>query len=377
MTIQKDGKSIDVVTQISKNGLLYVLDRDTGEPIYEIEEVEVPQSDLIGEQSWPTQPIPSVWPKFSRFQLTEDDLAVRSDSARAYALDIWQSSKPHHPFQPPSKEGTIIFPGYDGGGEWGGAAHDPEGILYVNTNEMPWLNVMNPVKPSSRGEDLYLTHCANCHGIKLEGGELFGNVPSLVNLSDRLSLVETRSIIQNGKGVMPSFQMISDDDAVNIYNFINGLDQSSEKTESSWPYPYRMAGYKKLYAPDGYPMITPPWGQLTAIDMNSAEIKWQIPLGEHEELTEQGMPITGTENYGGPVVTAGDLIFIAATMDEKIRAFHKNTGELLWSYDLPAAGYATPATYMVNDVQYVVIACGGGKLGTKSGDEYVAFALGQ
>ena len=125
----------------------------------------------------------------------------------------------------------------------------------------------------------------------------------------------------------------------------------------------------------GYPAITPPWGTLTAIDLNTGRHVWQIPLGEISALRERGIPITGTENYGGPIVTAGGLLFIAATKDNRFRAFDKRTGKLLWEYELPASGFATPATYELNGKQYVVIACGGGKLGTNKGDSYVAFAL--
>jgi len=376
MTIEKDGKSIDVVAQITKNGLLYVLDRETGEPLYPIEEIAVPQSDLKGEKTWPTQPIPTGFPKFSRFQLTENDLADRNEDANNYAKAIWEESKPANPFQPPSQEGTIIFPGFDGGGEWGGAAHDQEtGQMIINSNEMTWRTKMDLVKPETKGEGLYTTFCVTCHGDNFEGGEMFGNVPSLQNLKDRMSVEETTVIINSGKGVMPSFTYIDKDGSEAIYNYINGMENDEKKIDTEWPYPYRIRGYEKLYAPDGYPMIKPPWGQLTSVGMNSRTIKWQVPLGEHKELTEKGMPVTGTENYGGPVVTAGGLIFIAATMDEKIRAFDKITGQELWSSDLPAAGYATPSIYAVNGKQYVVIACGGGKLNTKSGDSYVAFAL--
>jgi quinoprotein glucose dehydrogenase len=138
---------------------------------------------------------------------------------------------------------------------------------------------------------------------------------------------------------------------------------------------YVMTGYKRFLTKDGYPAITPPWGTLNAIDLNTGKIKWKVPLGEYEELTKKGIPQTGTENYGGPVITAGGLIFIAASKDEKFRAFDKNTGKVLFEYKLPAGGYATPATYQVNGKQFVVVACGGGKMGTKSGDSYVAFAL--
>lgn len=377
MTVHKDGKDIDVVSQITKNGLLYVLDRDTGKPLYPVEEIEVPQTDLKGEKTWPTQPLPTGFPRYARVQLTEDDLADRNEEAAAFAQTIWTESKPYHLFQPPSKEGTIIFPGLDGGGEWGGAAHDPKnGIMYINSSAMPWRMKMKEVEPQTKGEGLYSTYCVTCHGAQFEGGEMFGNVPSLINLKDRLSIPQVSEIVKKGKGVMPSFNHINDQGIAAIYDYINGMEEVSAKSkEESWPYPYRIQGYEKLYAPDGYPMIKPPWGQLTAVDMNKREIAWQTTLGEHKELTEKGMSLTGTENYGGPIVTAGGVIFIAGTMDEKIRAFDAKSGSVVWEADLPAAGYATPSTYTVDGKQYVVIACGGGKLKTKSGDTYVAFAL--
>nr|MCU0352911.1 PQQ-binding-like beta-propeller repeat protein [Cytophagales bacterium] len=136
-----------------------------------------------------------------------------------------------------------------------------------------------------------------------------------------------------------------------------------------------MSGYNRFVDKDGYPAIKPPWGTLNAIDLNTGEYLWKVPFGEYKELTAKGIPLTGTENYGGPVVTAGGLLFIAATKDEKFRVFDKKTGKLLWETQLPAGGYATPSTYAVDGKQYVVIACGGGKMGTKSGDSYVAFAL--
>jgi len=376
MTIMKEGKEVDVIAQITKNGFLFVLDRETGEPLYPIDEIEVPQSDLRGEKTSLTQPVPSGFPNYARTTMTEDDLADRNEEAYNYAKSIWEQSKPFHAFQPPSEEGTIIFPGFDGGGEWGGAAHDPvNDIMYINSSEMPWRTTMLEVRPQTKGESLYNIHCGSCHGAHFEGGEMFGNVPTLVNLKERLSVEQSTTIIKGGKGVMPSFAFIDDQNAEAIYNYINGMEIDEKTVVIDWPYPYRMRGYEKLYAPDGFPMIKPPWGQLTAIDMNKREISWQIPLGEHKKIAENGMTNTGTENYGGPIVTSGNIVFIAATSDEKIRAFDSRTGKELWSSDLPAAGYATPSTYSVNGKQYVVMACGGGKLRTKSGDSYVAFSL--
>lgn len=140
---------------------------------------------------------------------------------------------------------------------------------------------------------------------------------------------------------------------------------------------YRFTGYCKFLDPEGYPAVVPPWGTLNAIDLNTGKYLWKIPLGEYPELAQQGMKDTGTENYGGPIVTAGGLVFIRATMfDKKIRAFDSHTGALLWRYQLPYAGVATPATYMIDGKQYVVIAAGGGRdPKSRSGGVYVAFAL--
>lgn len=248
---------------------------------------------------------------------------------------------------------------------------------------MPWVVRMEAFEaPSdqllaSKGRQIYDVACVACHGADRQGGALYGNTPSLVQLKDRMERPAIVQVIAQGKGVMPSYAHL---DTTEIDALVAFLMESDEVDESGkpidlWPYPYRFDGYNRFYAPDGYPAITPPWGQLTAVDLNSGTLKWQVPLGDHPALRAADDPPTGTENYGGPVVTAGDLVFIAATMDEKIRAFDRRDGRQLWEAELPAAGYATPAVYSVNGKQYVVIACGGGKLGSPSGDAYVAFAL--
>lgn len=142
------------------------------------------------------------------------------------------------------------------------------------------------------------------------------------------------------------------------------------------PLPYRFAGYAKLVDKNGYPVIPPPWGQLIAINLNTGAFDWQVPLGEFPELTAMGIAQTGTESFGGTICTAGGLVFIGGTMDEMFRAFDSDTGRVLWESKLPAGGYATPCTYSVNGRQFVCIAAGGaGKLGTRAGDAFVAFAL--
>ncbi|MDA0194428.1 MAG: PQQ-binding-like beta-propeller repeat protein [Bacteroidetes bacterium] len=378
VTIEKDGEKIDAIVQISKMGYLYVLNRVTGEPIYPIIEAEVPASDLEGEESWPTQPIPSVYPPFSRTLLTEEDLAIRSEEASAYAKELWQKNRKGRPFIPPSLQSSILFPGMNGGGEWGGAAIDPNtNVLYVNSNESSYQIKVSEFKTSTPGEGVYKTKCQSCHGAGREGGNMFGNVPSLIHVTDSLTKSEMINTITNGKGIMPSFGSLEAHEIESVVNFLRGIETDTVKTtKQNWPYPYIYDGYKIDKAPDNLPFFKPPWGQLTAIDLNSAEKKWQIPLGDIDSLNIPGHQITGTLNYGGPVVTAGGVLFIAATIDAKFRAFDKDTGDLLWEAALPNAGFATPATYYVDGIQYVVVACGGGKGGLKSGDSYVSFALG-
>jgi quinoprotein glucose dehydrogenase len=148
------------------------------------------------------------------------------------------------------------------------------------------------------------------------------------------------------------------------------------ETEQGAKFRYRITGYNKFLDQEGYPAIKPPWGQLNAIDLNTGKIAWQSVLGEHPELTKRGIPQTGTENFGGTIVTAGGLVFVGGTRDEMFHAFDKTTGKLLWKTKLPAGGFATPSTYSVNGKQYVVIpASGGGKLGTPTADSIIAFAL--
>jgi quinoprotein glucose dehydrogenase len=375
-TIKKDGKNVDVIVQSTKMGLLFVLNRETGEPIYPINEVEVPQTEIAGEETWPTQPIPTVYPPFSRTSITKEDLAIRSKESNEAANAIWDAYKKGNMYDPPSEQGTINFPGYYGGGEWGGGAIDPStGVYYINSNNFPWELKLTPNEPSSPGHNLYKMYCIACHGNELEGSSMFGNVPALINVKDSLSRSEIVMRIKKGKGVMPAYERIGEDNINQIADFLTDQEKDTTATDGSWPYPHNYHGHKRFDLDDGYSMIKPPWGQLTAIDLNSAKIKWQIPLGNYDNLNIPGHPITGTPNFGGPVVTKGGLVFIAATADSKIRAFDKDTGKQLWEAKLPTSGSATPATYSINGKQYLVIACGGGRKGTKSGDSYVAFAL--
>jgi len=389
VTVTRNGRQIDAVAQITKSGHVFVLDRETGTPLFPVEERSVPASDLKGESTWPTQPLPLKPPPFSRQAFTQEEATTLSLEARAYVLERLRRVRTGQPFIPPSAAGTIVFPGFDGGGEWGGAAFDlTSGLLYVNGNEMPWILTMIEISPERKsgqtplGQKLYNQLCAACHGADREGDpqQVY---PNLTGIDKRMSKQQVTKLIEGGKGVMPSFGFLSSAEKEVLVNLLFGLvtpedappakKATREKVEADVPYTH--TGYNRFFDPEGYPAVKPPWGTLNAINLNEGTIEWRAVLGEIPELTRRGIPPTGTENYGGPVVTAGGLLFIGATKDAKFRAFDKKTGSLLWETTLPAGGYATPATYMVNGKQFVVIAAGGGKMGTPSGDAYVAFAL--
>lgn len=399
-TLYRDGKKVDAVAQITKHGYIFLFDRLTGKPIFPIEERPVPQNALPGEEPWPTQPFPTLPEPFARQKFEEEDVTDISPATHEEMLAKFRQIKYREMFVPPGKEGGWIFPGFDGGGEWGGAAVDPESqILYVNSSELPWSLTMIDIPKSEglSGRSVYDKYCLACHAPDLKGaGESF---PSLVDIGTKYKEEEILQIINLGRNMMPSFKTLPQKDKASLIAFLLGKEEKnlvsieekvpmareSENDKSSArntpvknildEVPYTMTGYMRFLDSDGYPGIKPPWGTLNAVDLKSGKLLWKVPLGEYPELTAQGIPPTGTENYGGPAVTKGGLVFIAATKDSRIRAFDKNTGKVLWEAELPVPGYATPAVYEANGKQFVVIACGGGKIGSKSGDEYIAFAL--
>ena len=477
-TIQRNGKTIEALAQTSKQGFLYLFDRETGKPLYPITERPYPASTVPGEVAAKTQALPE-WPEpFARQRLTEDMLTTRTPEAHAWAVKEFANIRSGGQFLPFAVDKqTVVFPGFDGGAEWGGPAIDPvHNVLFVNANEMVWLGGLGAVGPGgSPGEQVYRQQCAVCHGLDRTGsppsfpslidlnkhmpdekvaqtvrqgvGRMpsFPNVneqkmnalleylhtparaaadkkemasdaqqpapraheedtagravyanrcaichgdnregippsfPMLIGLGARMSADQTTQLIHIGKGRMPPLPDLKGQELESLLRYlgVNAGAETSEPAEATGPRDYVFTGYRKFLDPDGYPAFQPPWGTLSAIDLKTGKYLWKVNLGEFPELAALGMKDTGTENYGGPIVTASGVLFIGATIhDRKFRAFDTATGKLLWETVLPFGGVATPATYMLNGRQYVVIATSGARdPKTPQGGAYVAFAL--
>jgi quinoprotein glucose dehydrogenase len=377
VTVTRGGARVDAVAQTSKHGYVFLFDRATGAPLFPIEEHPFPPSTLEGEVTAKTQPLPARPAPFARQRLTEDMLTRRTPEARQAALEAFRKLRSDGQFVPFAVgKDTIVFPGFDGGAEWGGSAFDPESaLLYVNANEMAWTGGLAPSVAVTGGRTLYLRSCASCHRDNLRGAP--PQIPSLVDVARRRSEGDLYRIVRKGEGRMPGFPTLSDEEVDALVHYLQ-TGRSRRVAPSALPVSlkYRFTGYKKFLDPDGYPAITPPWGTLTAINLDTGEHAWQVPLGEYPKLAAAGLTGTGSENYGGPIVTAGGLVFIGATcFDKKLRAFDKATGERLWEATLPFSAIGTPATYEVGGRQFVVVPAGGGKDGGPSGGLYVAFAL--
>lgn len=380
VTLKDGNKPRDAVVQLTKMGLTFVLDRDTGEPIFPVLELPAPASDVPGEAAWPTQPFPLKPPPLVRLAITEADLTNVTPEAHEYALREFRKYRSGWIYTPPSLQGTITMPGHLGGAEWQGGSFDPRlNVLYVNVNEVPTINRLRPVSSGSSnggslagaGRRIYETNCMVCHGADRKGSRT--QVPGLLNL--KLSTQEFRTVVLEGRNIMPAFRQFRTQDLDALAAYIESPPDAGPSSGVT-ARRYTVDGYVTFSDPNGAPAIAPPWGTLNAIDLVNGQILWKVPLGEYPALAAKGIRNTGTMNFGGAVATGGGVIFIAATADEKIRAFESAMGRVLWEYKLPAGGYATPSVYMVNGREYVAIAAGGGgKNNTKSGDSVIAFAL--
>jgi quinoprotein glucose dehydrogenase len=385
VTVIRNGKEVPAIAQTSKQGYLFLFNRVDGTPLFPIENRPALPSDVPGEVAAKEQPFPTKPAPFSRQRITEDMLTNRTPEAHAWAVKRFAELRSDGQFVPMSVgKDTLMWPGFDGGGEWGGTAFDPQThILYINANDVGLTESLVKHDPnSSVGSTVYMSHCSGCHGANRAGSP--PEIPSLIGVQTRLTALQMTNTIQVGRGRMPAFPELANDgvEYKALMRFLaTGEDKTRDSAQSSSSGAeapkYDFTGYKKFLDPDGYPAVVPPWGTLNAINLNTGEYVWKIPFGEYPELVAKGLKNTGSESYGGPVVTAGGLIFIGATVaDKKFRAYDKATGKLLWETTLPLGATATPATYEVNGRQYVVIAAGGMRDPvTPSGGIYVAFAL--
>jgi quinoprotein glucose dehydrogenase len=400
LTVIHDGRRVDAVAQPTKQGYLYLFDRVTGAALFPIEERPVLASNVPGEVASRTQPRPVVPEPYARQVLTEDMLTTRTPEMHSWAVQEFRSLRSLEQFTPFAVgQATVLFPGFDGGAEWGGAAVDPQaGVIYLNSNDVAWTGSL--VEGTANGgliASIYQAQCAVCHGPDRKGSP--PAFPSLVDVGNRLTAAQITAVIRSGRGRMPPFGAIPPRTLESLVNYVQtgkeaeppgagavqrqapGADAKQEMGASLFtdaqPAKYRFTGYNKFLDPEGYPAVAPPWGTLNAIDLNTGRYLWRVPLGDYPELAARGLKNTGSENYGGPIVTASGLLFIGATIyDRKIRAFDRKSGQLLWEHELPYSGTATPATYMIDGKQYVVICTSNARTpDALQGSAYVAFTL--
>lgn len=389
VAVKRDGNDVPAIAQTTKQGFLYLFNRVTGKPVFPIVDRRVPPSTVPGEVAAGEQPFPTKPAPFARQLVTEDQLTDRTPAAHTWALEQFRSIRSQGQFVPLSVgQRTMVSPSFEGGAEWGGSAFDPQtSILYINSNNYASTGELEKISGGTDGRAIYQRQCSLCHGANRAGSP--PQFPSLVDIGSRLTTEQMDARIHDGGGRMPAFPDIRGNRLRALVAYLNeksdgqasgpgsgGSVGSPGLKTASAPATYNLTGYKRFLDPDGYPAVKPPWGLLNAIDLNTGEYVWRIPLGQYPQLAAQGLPDTGTENYGGPIVTAGGVLLIGATdFDNKFRAFDKATGKLLWQATLPFPGNATPATYEVDGRQYVVIAAGGNSASELSGGVYVAFAL--
>ena len=397
------GKETDAVAQTTKTGFLFVFDRETGNPLFPIEERKVPASYVPGEQAWPTQPFPVKPLPYARQHMTVDDLTNFSPAANDSLVKKFKSLRYEGLFTPPDPKGTLMIPGTRGGSNWGGAACDPEtGILYVKSSDSPEIDHLQKVEPVEKtatqapyfqGKAVYTIHCAGCHGRDRKGDP--PNFPSLTDIATRMNQEIALTKIMQGSGRMPAFSSLlkGKEEAIIAYlydlqharpsqkeadlfeihtNRLSIKEENGYKNDTASVY-LNVTPFSHFRDIEGRPAIKPPWGALNAINLNTGDYAWKVRIGNLPELQGKGEPITGMEGYGGPIVTAGGLIFIGGTRDKKFRAFDKDTGELLWETELPGVANATPCTYWSNGKQFIAVSVSGSE-GDSAGS-IVSFAL--
>ncbi|WP_245804111.1 pyrroloquinoline quinone-dependent dehydrogenase [Chryseolinea serpens] len=377
VTIKKDGKDIDAVAQVTKHGFVFVLDRDTGKPLYPVEERKVPASNMPGEEAWPTQPFPVKPKAFVKQSMTEDDLNHYSEADHKATLEKFRSVRYEGLFTPPDLKGTLSLPATRGGANWGGAAYDPgTSFLYIRGNNLPEIQTIVDLDKHFAARDnsmfetgraTYLKHCSSCHGPEKKG--VPPTFPSLVNLKDKMGEKEGLEKIRMGGGQMPAFKgLVTADEEQAIIAFLYDkkggqvTQATSGKTDGTKPVHYgNITGYRTWSDPSGNPAMKGPWGTLNALNLSTGEYVWQIPLANDEKLQEKGGPITGLLGRSGPMVTAGGLVFISGAEDKKLWAFDKSTGKQVWETTLPAANNANVCSFFVAGKQFVALSVGGTK----------------
>jgi quinoprotein glucose dehydrogenase len=386
ITVVHNGKKIDAVAQTSKLGYIYTFNRDTGEPLWPIEERPVPASDIPGEVTAPTQPFPTKPKPYSRQIITEADIANYSKGSHDTLLQRFRSFRYEGPFTPPSIRGTFMMPGSRGGSSWGGGAVDPvKGIIYVKSNDSPEIATMKKVVQETadlskfeQGKALYMTYCVACH-MPDKNGDESGN-PSLVGIENRMSREDALNRIKRGAGKMPSFASVISGKEEGIISFLyekapaeaatgrekNFLKEIQENNAANKIADIKeddqylnLTAYGHFTDNQRRQGITPPFGQLHAINMNTGEFEWTITLGNMPESQMPGSPDTGASGSAGPLVTKGGLLFIGSTRDRKFRAIDQKTGKILWEYTLPGIANANPSTYWSNGKQYIAISIAG------------------